>query len=229
MSRKVFTAGEVLAAADVNSFLMDQTVMSFAGTAARGSAIPSPVEGMVTYLEDTDDISVYGGSSYTSALGLVLVSTTTFSATTSVQINNVFTSRYDNYRIVMSNVTTASIAPISYRLSNGGTPVTTSTYGDVRFFAQGASIGGNNLTSQTSTRMSSLGTTGPNSIVMDLFQPALAVSTRSISMGSFSSDNTAYIEIINGFQTGSTAFDGINIIYGSNISGTIRIYGYRNA
>jgi hypothetical protein len=65
MSRKVFTAGEVLAAADVNSFLMDQSVMSFAGTAARGSAIPSPVEGMVAYLEDLNLLTTYNGSSWT--------------------------------------------------------------------------------------------------------------------------------------------------------------------
>jgi hypothetical protein len=57
--RKVFTAGEVLQAADVNDFLMDQSVMVFAGTAARGSAIPSPTEGMVTYLEDSDELQVY--------------------------------------------------------------------------------------------------------------------------------------------------------------------------
>ena len=57
--RKVFTAGEVLQAADVNDYLMDQSVMVFAGTAARGSAIPSPSEGMVTYLEDADEVQVY--------------------------------------------------------------------------------------------------------------------------------------------------------------------------
>ena len=57
--RKTFTAGEVLQAADVNDYLMDQSVMVFAGTAARGSAIPSPTEGMVTYLEDADELQVY--------------------------------------------------------------------------------------------------------------------------------------------------------------------------
>ena len=57
--RKTFTAGEVLQAADVNDFLMDQSVMVFAGTAARGSAIPSPTEGMVTYLQDSDAVQVY--------------------------------------------------------------------------------------------------------------------------------------------------------------------------
>jgi hypothetical protein len=62
MPRKVFTAGEVLAAADVNSFLMDQTVMTFAGTAARGSAIGTATEGMVTYLNDSNSLQVYDGS-----------------------------------------------------------------------------------------------------------------------------------------------------------------------
>jgi len=62
--RKTFTAGEVLQAADVNDFLMDQSVMVFAGTAARGSAIPSPSEGMVTYREDDDVVEVYNGSSF---------------------------------------------------------------------------------------------------------------------------------------------------------------------
>jgi hypothetical protein len=56
--RKVFVAGEILTAANLND-VSDQTVMSFAGTAARGSAIPTPVEGMVTYLADSDQLQVY--------------------------------------------------------------------------------------------------------------------------------------------------------------------------
>jgi len=66
MPRKVFTAGEVLAAADVNEFLMDQAVMTFAGTAARGSAIPTPTEGMVTFLADTDTFEFWNGTAYAS-------------------------------------------------------------------------------------------------------------------------------------------------------------------
>jgi hypothetical protein len=64
MPRKVFTAGEVLAAADVNSFLMDQTVMTFAGTAARGSAIGTATEGMVTWLNDENALQVYDGTQW---------------------------------------------------------------------------------------------------------------------------------------------------------------------
>jgi hypothetical protein len=64
MPRKVFTAGEVLAAADVNEFLQDQAIMTFAGTAARGSAIGTATEGMVTYLADSDTFEFWNGTSY---------------------------------------------------------------------------------------------------------------------------------------------------------------------
>ena len=58
MPREVFVAGQVLTAAELN-VVSDQSVMVFAGTAARGSAIPSPTEGMVTYLSDADELQVY--------------------------------------------------------------------------------------------------------------------------------------------------------------------------
>jgi len=57
---KVFTAGEVLTAANVNGYLMEQAVMVFADSAARSSAIGTPTQGMVSYLQDTSSLEVYG-------------------------------------------------------------------------------------------------------------------------------------------------------------------------
>jgi len=64
MPRKIFTPGEVLTASDVNTYLMDQSVMTFAGTAARGSAIGTATEGMLTYLADTNAFEYYNGTAY---------------------------------------------------------------------------------------------------------------------------------------------------------------------
>ena len=62
---KDFTAGEVLTAVDVDTFLMQQTVMVFSGTATRGSTIGTAVaEGMVTFLKDTDSLEYYTGASW---------------------------------------------------------------------------------------------------------------------------------------------------------------------
>jgi hypothetical protein len=62
--KKTFTAGAVLTAADVNDYLMDQSVMNFASSAARASAIPAPTEGMVTYLQDSNIVESYDGANY---------------------------------------------------------------------------------------------------------------------------------------------------------------------
>lgn len=60
---KVFAAGEVLTASNVNSYLMDQAVMVFAGTAARGSALGTVAsEGMVSYLSDNNILEVFYGN-----------------------------------------------------------------------------------------------------------------------------------------------------------------------
>lgn len=61
LGRKVFTRG-TLSSADVNGYLMDQTVPVFASAAARDAAIPSPSEGMHCYL-----LSVHRRYRYTSA------------------------------------------------------------------------------------------------------------------------------------------------------------------
>lgn len=57
---KVFAAGEVLTAANVNGYLMEQAVMVFADSTARSSAIGTPTAGMVSYLTDTSTLQVYG-------------------------------------------------------------------------------------------------------------------------------------------------------------------------
>lgn len=77
LGRKVWSAGDTLTAADVNGYLMDQTVMVFAGTAARASAIPTPSAGMVAYSTATG-LQLYNGSSWGAVGGKVLqvVSTT---------------------------------------------------------------------------------------------------------------------------------------------------------
>ena len=68
MPRKTFVAGEVLLAQDVNQFLMDQSVMNFASSAARSSAIPTPTEGMVAVTLDNDELQYYNGTSWATGL-----------------------------------------------------------------------------------------------------------------------------------------------------------------
>lgn len=63
MPHKEWQEGEVLIASAVNTFLMNQMVMTFADASARGSAIPTPVEGMVTYIGG-GTVQVYDGATW---------------------------------------------------------------------------------------------------------------------------------------------------------------------
>lgn len=68
LGRKTFTAGDVLTASQVQGYLQDQTVMVFAGTAARSSAIATPSDGMFTVTTNDDQVDYYNGTAWVSAL-----------------------------------------------------------------------------------------------------------------------------------------------------------------
>jgi len=54
-----FQANAVLTAAQVNTYFMNQAVMTFADAAARTTALPTPSAGMIAYLEDTATLQIY--------------------------------------------------------------------------------------------------------------------------------------------------------------------------
>jgi hypothetical protein len=61
---KVFTNGSVLNASEINDNLMNQSVMVFSNSTARSAALTSPVEGMLTWLEDSNKYQNYNGSAW---------------------------------------------------------------------------------------------------------------------------------------------------------------------
>ena len=66
---KVFSVGEVLTAADVNDYLMEQSISIFADATARDAQITSPIEGMFCYLADTNELQFYNGSAWAGYIG----------------------------------------------------------------------------------------------------------------------------------------------------------------
>ena len=67
---KDFTAGDILTATQVDEYLMQQTVMRFADSAARTTALSGVLaEGMLSYLNDTNTVQVYNGSAWVNVGG----------------------------------------------------------------------------------------------------------------------------------------------------------------
>jgi len=64
MAFRVFAAGEVLTAANVNDYLAEQAVI----TCTSGTRPSSPNEGMTVYETDTDAYSTYSGSAWVRAV-----------------------------------------------------------------------------------------------------------------------------------------------------------------
>lgn len=65
---RTFASGEVLTANNVQTYLMDQAVQVYAGTAARSSAVPTPSTGMVAYSTATG-LQVFNGSAWANVGG----------------------------------------------------------------------------------------------------------------------------------------------------------------
>lgn len=64
LGRKVFTAGEVLTAANVQGYLQDQVVQVYASSAVRATAVGTATEGMMSYLTDTNAVQYYDGAAW---------------------------------------------------------------------------------------------------------------------------------------------------------------------
>ena len=63
---KDFIAGDPLTAAQVDGYLMAQSVMTFANATARNAAYPtaSASEGNLCYLADTNDFQIFDGTNW---------------------------------------------------------------------------------------------------------------------------------------------------------------------
>jgi hypothetical protein len=232
MSRKIFTADEVLTAADVNTLLMDQTVMSFAGTAARGSAIPSPVTGMTTYLEDSKALQVYDGSAYLGVGGLTHISTQTFSGVTSLSFPaNSFTSNFDAYQIIFVHENSSTSNNIIFRYRASNTDDSRSLYINMDFtvFPGGSSAGGavqSSMTLYPGPRLS-----GVAKILIANPNKALRTNTQIESTANFvttpGSESSNFI-VNHGFFNATTVFDSCSFIPSTgNFTGYAILYGYR--
>lgn len=73
LGRKVFAAGDVLAAADLNGYLMEQSVMNFANPTDRTNNIGTATAGMVTSLGGTA-LDIFDGSAWQSVYPPVITS-----------------------------------------------------------------------------------------------------------------------------------------------------------
>jgi hypothetical protein len=226
---KDFTTGEVLTANDVDGYLM-QGVWTFANAAARDAAVTSPQEGNMCYLKDTDAVQYYSGSAWTavsaaSASALTKIVTGTFSnvASTGTTFDGCFTSTYDNYMIIFSNMYASAGSSLRFQTRLAGATQATANYAGS--YVRGATV--TQTSSATSYNLMSMQnvSTQQGAINMMFYRNTTKISWTYDAVGRGSGDvnyNGA------GFNDNVSAngSDGFIITADTaNIYGTITVYG----
>ena len=165
------------------------------------------------------------------APAMTLINTTTFSAVSAQTIDSLFSSTYDNYRIIV-NITNCSVNDIDVyaQFRSGGSNVTTnnSTENLINY-----STG---VTAASRANLIVLGQASVNyptfpNYSLDVFNPFLSrTTTVSTNGGYVTNAGVPYQYRGFSYNSSTTSMTGINLYPSSGtISGTIRIYGLRNS
>jgi hypothetical protein len=224
---KVFTNGSTLQASELNENLMQQATAVFSNAAARTAAITSPVEGQLTYLEDVNLYHHWNGSAWVSPFGLTLLANTTFTAQSSVSINDVFSSEFDNYKVVITTDLTSGTQSFLLRYRVAGADNSTANYTYQLLDAAATSITASRINSASSHGIGTLSAGSPNATELTIYNPNRAERTvyQSYHMGAISN---AYIRFDSGVFTATTQFTGFTIFPASStITGRLQVYGLR--
>ena len=170
-------------------------------------------------------IAVGSGTGTVSANGLV-----TFSGVSSVSLNNVFTSSYRHYRLVMDVPVSSALTSIMVRFRTGTTDNTSNTYYQYWTIKRISGVSQDN-SGGPSTSYALFGKASSNTYgayVGDIMSPQVTSQSTTATGLSHGGDSTNSYNL---FSTvlfdGTTSFDGITFYPSSGtMGGTVKIYGY---
>jgi hypothetical protein len=170
-------------------------------------------------------VVVAAGSASVGAQGLV-----TFTSATNVNLNGVFTSSFQNYKILFETETSA-VPGSTFRLRASGTDASGATdyawYGYRAISWSGAAgLNGSTGTSSWVVWDTNSGA-HVNAMIMDIMRPAEAQKTKMISTGyTFPAGGSIGASYYSGHHKLSTAYDGISFINTAAFTGTMQVLGY---
>jgi hypothetical protein len=159
------------------------------------------------------------------AAGLVKIGTTTFSSSSAVNINDVFSSTYDNYRVIATFSATPS-ADLLFRYRVSGADNTTSNYALQGQDVSSTSTNSFRLTAEDKGRFG-VGAGDETGFAVDMFSPFLSRKKRNQSTSNRGTVATPEIAFFWNTFNATTSFTGLTIYPASGtVSGEISVYGY---
>lgn len=186
------------------------------------------------------DFSVgqYNTAAYMNAIGLwkVGTGTATYGTTTQLNINNVFTSSFRAYKVVVSSLRYATAnTTLSLQLLLAGTPANTASY-DFAYRGLGSDGTVRDTNGFAATSLSDLGcfNTTTNDyqaqVSFEVINPAAAVVTTFINISASGFAGYPFTRNGAGRHSVATAYDGIRLFpsAGGTFGAEVVVYGYRN-
>jgi len=167
-----------------------------------------------------------------SASGLTLIDEVSFTASSTINVNDVFSSTYTNYRILLSgSSSTGSNANWTMRLRASGSDTSTN-YQTIRIYGENGAAGSDtNVFGTDEIALFQVGNSSYKSGfgTYDITNPNVATQTGITGLGSGATSNTAstQLAIIHAQQTDSTQFTGFTILSTQTATGTVSVYGYK--
>jgi len=159
------------------------------------------------------------------AAGLVKIGTTTFSSSSAVNINDVFSTTYDNYRVI-ATFSAATAADILFRYRVSGADNTTSNYYLQAQDVSSTSTNSFRLTAQDKGRMG-VGAGDETGFAIDMFSPFLSRKKRAQSTSNRGTVALPEIGFFWNTFNDTTSFTGFTIYPASGtLTGEITVYGY---
>ncbi len=157
--------------------------------------------------------------------GLALITTQSFSAVSSVSVNNCFSATYDNYRVMFRSAYSATGTTARLRLRVGGVDDSSNNYVWQTLYATSTTVAASATTTTSGTFADGHSTVPGNSASVDIFMPFAAEVTNWQSQ-CHRSDNL--LELFTGLHNVATSYTGLTILVAvGTITGSLSIYGYR--
>jgi hypothetical protein len=220
-------------------FTFDETTWVWAGT--HWDLVPTNYDTnqlLPSQLGNTDKYLKTDGTNaswQTVSGGVSLISSTTFTAASVVNINNVFSSTYKDYQIRISGLTVSYIGKVMFRLRVGGVDNTSSLYAQTNMYL--GTTSSVNLTTQTAGHIFSnrylYGSPGyqmeGGMSVATITNPFETVQTSWLgsSYDRQQTYSTNDLGVFGGNHNSATSYTGFTIYHetGQPITGRLSVYG----
>lgn len=171
-------------------------------------------------------VAVGSGSATVTDSGLI-----TFTGVSSVSLNGVFNSTFENYRLIINITDTTADGDIWYKNRVSSTDASSSYYWG-RFYIDSYSTGTYGIAANNNVSYIGLGRSSINSYKLGIdfvvYRPQIAAQKTITGLSEVSTGASSIASVIGGAHTTATAYDSCSIgVSSGTITGTVRIYGIK--